>query len=61
MVLALSYYMGAENMCTYTEDEFVRGLQKLQCHSIPQLASTLPQIREQLKDWDFLTSVYLVR
>lgn len=50
VMLVLSYHMGAENSCEYTRQEFVSGLERLECDSLCKLKLELPGLRKELKD-----------
>jgi DCN1-like protein 1/2 len=58
VILVISYYMKAENMCIYTEDEFNRGFGHLQCTDLKEMKGMIPQLREQLDDEDMFAEIY---
>ena len=45
VLLILSWYMGAETMCVFTQDEFVKGMMAIRCTTIAQLSARLHEIR----------------
>jgi hypothetical protein len=61
VILVLSWYMDADAMCIYTRDEFVKGLEKLQCRSIEELQAKLPVLRKQLMTRPNFDAIYSVR
>lgn len=61
VILALSWYMEAEAMCVFTRQEFVRGLEKLQCCSMDDLKAQLPMLRSKLRNREDFLHIYLVR
>lgn len=44
VALVISYYMGAQSMGTYSQQEFVQGLTKLQCDSLEALKKKVPSL-----------------
>lgn len=60
-MLVLSWYMKAETMCTYTRDEFRRGLRELGCCTIDDIKAKVEQLRHQLRDPQIFSNVYMVR
>jgi len=58
VVLVLSWYMRAREMCVYTQEEWVRGLARLRCEDVPALKEQVPAMAAALEDWGFWTAVY---
>ncbi len=61
VILVLSWYMEAETMCTYTREEFRRGMTKLDCETTNDLHKTLPMLRQKLQNCSDFTRIYSVR
>lgn len=51
--------MNAETMCTYTRDEFRRGLCSLNCSTTAELVTKLGTLRMKLKDAKIFSQVYM--
>ena len=49
-MLVLSWHFRAATMCEYSRDEFVSGMLRLRCDSIPKLQQRLPELRRDLQD-----------
>ena len=49
-MLVLSWHFRASTMCEYSRDEFVSGMLRLRCDSIPKLQQRLPELRRDLQD-----------
>ncbi|CCI47080.1 unnamed protein product [Albugo candida] len=58
VILVLSYFMKAANMCLYTRQEFHTGLRALQCHTLETLQQQIPHLREKLKDGKEFPLIY---
>lgn len=58
VILVISYYCNAETMGIYTSQEFMEGMQKLQCESLDKLKNKLPELRQELVVADALKRVY---
>lgn len=58
VILVISYYMKAENMCVFTEDEFNRGFGALQCKDLASMKNMIPELRAQLDDEDMFAEIY---
>ena len=50
VTLVISYYMGAQTMGVYTQQEFVQGLTKLQCENLEALKKKLPSLTKEMKE-----------
>lgn len=48
VTLVISMYMGASVMGEYTKDEFCKVFQKLNCESVKELVSKIPNLRKEL-------------
>nr|CCA20869.1 DCN1like protein putative [Albugo laibachii Nc14] len=58
VILVLSYYMNAANMCVYSRHEFHTGLRALQCYTLDALQQQIPHLREKLKDKKEFSLIY---
>ena len=50
VMLVLSWHFRAGTMCEYSRDEFVGGMLRLRCDSLPKLRQRLPELRRDLQD-----------
>ena len=50
VMLVLSWHFRAATMCEYSREEFVSGMLRLRCDSIPKLQQKLPELRRGLQD-----------
>jgi DCN1-like protein 1/2 len=50
VTLALSYYCRAQQMGTFTREEFIGGMQRLGCDEVGKLRSKVEDLRAMLKD-----------
>ena len=58
VVLALSWFMRAGEMCVYTKDEWVRGMARLGCSTVSEVKEQVPHMRAALENWGFFLAVY---
>ncbi|CAK0786318.1 hypothetical protein CVIRNUC_009531 [Coccomyxa viridis] len=58
VMLVLSWHFRAATMCEYSRDEFVSGMLRLRCDSIPKLQQRLPELRRDLQDPQKFKDVY---
>ena len=49
-MLVLSWRFRAVTMCEYSREEFVSGMLRLRCDSLPKLQQKLPELRRDLQD-----------
>ena len=49
-MLVLSWHFRAATMCEYSRKEFVSGMLRLHCDSLPKLQQKLPELRRDLQD-----------
>ncbi len=49
-MLVLSWHFRAATMCEYSREEFVSGMLRLRCDSLPKLQQKLPDLRRDLQD-----------
>jgi len=50
VMLVLSWHFRAVTMCEYSREEFVSGMLRLRCDSLPKLQQKLPELRRDLQD-----------
>lgn len=50
VMLVLSWHFRAATMCEYSHEEFVSGMLRLRCDSLPKLQQKLPELRRDLQD-----------
>ena len=50
VMLVLSWHFRAATMCEYSHEEFVSGMLRLHCDSLPKLQQKLPELRRDLRD-----------
>lgn len=58
VVLVLSWYMRAREMCVFTREEWGRGMAALQCTQVSELRERVGDMRDALEDWKFFCAVY---
>eukprot|EP01156_Anaeramoeba_ignava_P022553 Anaeramoba_ignava/c20785_g6_i1.p1 GENE.c20785_g6_i1~~c20785_g6_i1.p1 ORF type:complete len:274 (-),score=104.30 c20785_g6_i1:21-842(-) len=50
MSLIISYFLNAQIMCEYSQDEFVNGWWKYQCDTIERMKDQLPQLQKRIQN-----------
>ena len=50
VLIVLSYHFKASEICQFSKEEFVGGMQRLGCESIAKLKDRLPSLRQSLSD-----------
>lgn len=50
--------MGAQSMGTYSQQEFVQGLTKLQCDSLEALKKKVPSLAQELREPPKFKEIY---
>lgn len=58
VMVVLSWHLGAEVMCEYSQEEFEGGLAKLAIDSLDKLKAALPKMRLELSDPSKLRDIY---
>ncbi|PHU00038.1 hypothetical protein BC332_29825 [Capsicum chinense] len=58
VMLVLSWELKAENICEFSKQEFIGGVQSLEIDSLETFKKTMPNLRAQLKDEDTFRDVY---
>ncbi|XP_060209004.1 uncharacterized protein LOC132636258 isoform X2 [Lycium barbarum] len=58
VMLVLSWKMKAENMCEFSKQEFIGGVQSLEIDSLEKFKKKIPVLRSQLKDEDTFRDIY---
>lgn len=58
ITLVISKYMGAQVMGEYTQEEFLRGFQRLGCETVDALKKKLPGLRKEITDPSKFKDIY---
>ena len=58
VMLVLAYKMGARQMGFFTQSEWLKGLQDLQCDTIPKLQQKIDFLRSLLNDSNQFKCIY---
>ena len=58
VMLVLSWHFAAATMCEFSKDEFLEGMEDLNCNSIESLRRKLPQLRSELKNEQTFQEIY---
>lgn len=58
VMLVLAYKMAARRMGFFTQTEWLKGLQELQCDTIPKLQMKLDHLRKLLNDSNQFKLIY---
>ena len=58
VMLVISWHFSAATMCEFTKEEFLEGMEELNCNSIDKVKRKLPQLRSELKNNQTFQDVY---
>lgn len=58
VTLVLAYYCSAEEMGSFSHEEFCRGVMRLECDTVEKLRNKLPEMRQQLQDRASMKEIY---
>ena len=58
VMLVLSWHFSAATMCEFSKEEFLEGVEELNCSSIDGIRRKLPQLRTELKSEQTFQEIY---
>jgi DCN1-like protein 1/2 len=58
VTLCLAYHCNAQEMGSFTRDEFCRGVVRLECDTLEKLKGKVPEMRQMLKDKTQMKDIY---
>lgn len=58
VMLVISWHFSAATMCEFTKEEFLEGMEELNCNSVDKVKRKLPLLRNELKNDQTFQEVY---
>lgn len=59
VMLVISWHFSAATMCEFSKEEFLEGMEELNCNSVDKVKRKLPQLRSELKNDQTFQEVYI--